>query len=643
MKKISVISSLVALSFALFFSIADCVAFEQRDLLKKRMDFYDVRESLVMDRKWVPYPAYADRPAWDKFMGDAKADYIKKGEEYLDYKWKVVTASSFLEFERSGNRYAMQGPYGANSSALSCLLLAELAEGEGRFLDQIINGVYALSQMTTWSYSAHNGALQKSHRAIQPHDNHLIDLGAGGVANLMSWTYYFMKDEFNKVDPEISRRLRHELQVRILDPFLTQTRFHWMARRYKKGGLLNNWVPWVNSNMLISFMLLEDDRDRYAQAVYNTIESVDKFLNYIKGDGACEEGPGYWQHAAGKLLDYVQMLSLATGGKFDFSDDPMFRRMGEFASRSFVGGDGWVVNFADAAPRSAGNPFLAYRYGDFIDSDELKAFGAYFYKKQAPHFGVDIFATLASIAAIPGISAVEPKIIHRDFTWYPETEFCFMGTPEGIYFATKGGHNGESHNHNDVGTCTVWIDESPVLIDAGVGTYSRQTFSDERYTIWTMQSAWHNVPTINGVMQHQGADYKAADTKASKGKFSVEIAGAYPEDAKVKSWIRSYDLKGKELKINDSFELAETLAPNVVNFLTWGDVDTSHKGRVIMDANGRKAELHYDASRFEVEVDNKELDDPKLSNVWGNSIKRLRFTDKKQNKKDKYSFLFRAI
>ena len=64
-----------------------------------------------------------------------------------------------------------------------------------------------------------------------------------------------------------------------------------------------------------------------------------------KSDGACEEGTSYWGHAAGKLYDYLQILSDGTGGKISLFNEPMIRRMGEYMSRSYVG-NGWVVNFA---------------------------------------------------------------------------------------------------------------------------------------------------------------------------------------------------------------------------------------------------------------------------------------------------------
>ena len=58
----------------------------------------------------------------------------------LDYKWQVIRATDYLEYERSGERNIMQNPYEANRKAINVLMMAELAEGKGRFIDQLING-----------------------------------------------------------------------------------------------------------------------------------------------------------------------------------------------------------------------------------------------------------------------------------------------------------------------------------------------------------------------------------------------------------------------------------------------------------------------------------------------------------------------
>ena len=180
--------------------------------------------------------------------------------------------------------------------------------------------------MTSWALAAHI-IVQPSHRALPAYDYPVIDLTSGDLGGLLAWTYHFMRPSFDKVDPEISRRLRHELQTRILDPYMNNDSFWWMGRNYN-GRMLNNWNPWCNSNALMCFMLLEDNRDALAKAVHLTMESVDKFLNYIKADGACEEGPSYWGHAAGKTLDYLELLSDITGDKVNIFNEPMIKNNG---------------------------------------------------------------------------------------------------------------------------------------------------------------------------------------------------------------------------------------------------------------------------------------------------------------------------
>src|ERR1039458_9780307 len=82
-----------------------------------------------------------------------------------------------------------------------------------------------------------------------------------------------------------------------------------------------------------------------------------------------------------------------------------------------------------------------------------------------------------------------------------------------MYFAVLAANNGRSHSHNETGSYIIYQDGQPVAIDVGVEAYTAKTFSPERYTIWTMQSAYHNLPTIGGVMQHDGVKFQATDRK----------------------------------------------------------------------------------------------------------------------------------
>ncbi len=606
-----------------------------RFLLTTKYSKEDVRQAIVLNQKWVEYPAYTDRAGWDAFLGDRKADFIEAGEKALDYTWRVIKATDYLEYERSGAR--LDGDKSANLSALASLLMAELAEGKGRFLDQIINGIYVFSESTSWANTAHN-PLQKSKRAIQAWDDPVFDLTAGTTSNLLSWTWYYLHDELDKVDPEISRRLYHELKHRILDVFLTNDSFWWMVRG--KDAHTNNWTPWCNYNALNAFMLLENDPERLTDAIWLSMKSVDQFLNSCQEDGACEEGTSYWDRAAGSAYDYLDVLGRITGGKIDFFDHPMIRSLGEYIARSYVG-NGWVVNFADASARGGGSPFLIYRYGKDVDSPILKGYAASLYKPEGNiSSGADFYRTLAALAIDKELAAEKPAFEHPAYTWYPETDVCYLTDANGLFVATKGGYNNESHNHNDCGTVSFYVNTIPLLIDVGVGTYTRQTFSSERYTIWTMQSNYHNVPMINGVAQRFGDQFRATGSAFDPAKmtYSTDISKAYPEEAQVRKWVRSCSLRGKALTIKDDFVLDKAVAPNVINFMTWGNVDISTPGIVRLAAKGQAAVLEYDARKFTASVETKELPDTRLSNVWGPEVYRVSLTAKAKKTKDSYVF-----
>ena len=45
-------------------------AYEERDILRSRVDEAKLKTLLIPDQKWVPFPAYADRAGWDKLLGD---------------------------------------------------------------------------------------------------------------------------------------------------------------------------------------------------------------------------------------------------------------------------------------------------------------------------------------------------------------------------------------------------------------------------------------------------------------------------------------------------------------------------------------------------------------------------------------------
>lgn len=175
-------------------------AYTERNLLQKTAGSEEqLKEVLVMNQKWVPYPAYTDRAGWDELLGADKETLIRAGEKQLNYEWKVIRATDYLEYERSGERNIMQNPYEANRKAINTLMLAELAEGKGRFIDQLANGVFFSCEMTSWVLSAHL-VRQSTKRSLPDYREQVIDLGSGNYGSMLSWVYYFFHHSFDKLD-----------------------------------------------------------------------------------------------------------------------------------------------------------------------------------------------------------------------------------------------------------------------------------------------------------------------------------------------------------------------------------------------------------------------------------------------------------
>ena len=178
----------------------------------------------------------------------------------------------------------------------------------------------------------------------------------------------------------------------------------------------------------------------------------------------------------------------------------------------------------------------------------------------------------------------------------------------------------------------------PVFVDAGVGTYTKKTFSKERYAIWSMQSNWHNLPVINGKTQKNGREYESRSVEANgKGKaksFKLDIAGAYEADATCVSWTRDYKVSDNLLTITDEYKLESRVAADVENFLVQGAVyqqgETASNGyvikanEVVVENQGVLFRIVYPGN-MTVSVETMSLDDPKLTKVWGTSLRRISF------------------
>jgi len=602
----------------------------ERNILANEAKAINLSAAMITDDSWNKLPGYKSRQFWESLPANIRQEYIKRAEGYLDYDWPVVRATDYLEFIRSGDR--RQSVYSACSNALISLVMGELVEGKGRFMDQIINAVWYYSEQTWWGWSAHLGS-QKAGAGLPDVNEPYVDLGVSEVVSNLSMTYALFRDEFDKIHQLISPRLKQEINNKALAPYFARDDWWYMGFQ---GGRPNNWNPWINYNMLTSYMLIETDPVKKVAEVQKVISSLDKFLNGYSDDGGCDEGPSYWGAAGALLYESLEIMSNLTGGRFDVFDDPLIQNIGKYFYKVNIHAP-YFINFADADATTGGSPSIVYRYGKAIKDPAMQKFGAYLARLGNWGEGAmsgRIFDQIRNLGLITEIRTAEAReALVADF-WFPDTEVAGArdreGSISGFFFGAKGGFNAESHNHNDIGSCLMYYNGKPCLIDLGREEYVAKTFSSRRYEIWTMQSGYHNLPVINGTDQMQGENFTARNSSftanARSATFTTEIAGAYPEGAKVKSWIRSYTLnRGKSFVISDRYELsAVTNDPTCSNLITYCKVTLMKPGLLKFEGDGFTLNMSYNAGLVAPEIEFIEVTDRSLRRYWPDGVTRVK-------------------
>jgi len=627
--------------FLLFASAAIIKPQVKRDLLCGKASNEQLAGVLIPQDKFHPFPVIDERSEWLKISPVIREAYIKKGEEQLSKQWQTLPASVFLDYKRNGNRTRYEDICFGRRQRLMAFVLAEIFENKGRFLDEIANGIWLVCEETYWGIPAHVGA-QKKGTDLPDAEDPTIDLFAAETGAMLAYINYLMGDKLKQVSPLLPERIYYEENRRIITPYLEKDAW------WKTGT--NNWNPWINSNALAVFLFLEKDSVRRSKAVYKTMESVDVLINSYPEDGGCDEGPNYWTRAAGCLFDYLELLYSSSNGNINLYGEPLIKKMGQFIYATWIK-DNYYINFADASAKSAPDAGLIFRFGKRIDDPVMQGFGALIAEQtkiyeiaRVPEYG-SLNTTLPNLFILEELNKTKPVEPYLQDIWLPDLQVMAArssaDSPDGFYLAAKGGHNAESHNHNDIGNFIVYYNGKPVLIDAGVGTYTSKTFSSKRYEIWTMQSQYHNLPTINGVQQKEGKDFRAQNVKYKKDKkeaeFSLDISKCYPPEAMVNSYERKIELiRGEKIVLTDKYNLKEWKAPLILNLMTSLEPDCSVKGRIILKSAGGSFAVEYDGAKFTAISEEIKINDARLSPVWGNRVYRIIMTALDKNLKGRY-------
>ena len=549
---------------------------------------------------------------------EKKKAILATAEKYAEQEYPMLLAHQYMIFSRTGDRGTHDNLYFQRRKILRALVLAEYVEGTGKYLEKIIDGIWLICDEATWVIPAHNQIRDKADsklpRCYKPEVT-IVDLFSAETGAVLAMAVHLLGEKLDAVSKYIADRVRLEVRRRVLMPYINYTDYNWMG--YVRPNV-NNWNPWITENVLLCAAVLEPDFEIRRAAVKKSMSVLDNFLSYYPADGGCDEGPSYWTAAGASCFDCLETLYDLTEGKVDVFDTPEIRAMGEYMAKANICGN-YYLNFADCGPRVGLRYAMIARFGRRSGSKMLENYALGHYSPdETVDFLYHFYRELKNFGEI-----LSPE--HAEFTYPTKVFLPHLGVmitresedpAKGLYVAIKGGHNQENHNHNDVGQFVVYSNGEPLIIDAGVGTYTANTFNDNRYTIWTMRSSYHNLPTFGGVEQKDGFRYKAENLVYDEetGKLTLNLEKAYPAESGLESYRRSCVLADGKITVTDEFSLK---APTDVEFHILLRDEPTLEDNVLLLADGRK--LTFD-ERLTVRFDPIEQTDAQLKGAWQRDI-----------------------
>ena len=566
------------------------------------------------------FPPASDRTAWKTVLrvprnGKLARELIRRARALLGEPVPALPATQFMEFVRTGNRTRYERVYFARRANFNTLVLAEVIEYRGRFLDKIIDYLWEITAEHTWSLPAHCGMNEKTDPLPEP-PAELVNLFSAETGMNLAQTLNLLENELAQISPNLVRTVRENLIRRVIGPILKKPfPFWWIQGR-------NNWTPWCCSNCLSTALCVcRDQPDLLEEAVAVLQEGIDNFLRCYPVDGAGIEGPVYWQKSPGMLLHYLEQLRT-------WIDNPMLKPMAEYIVDGCLTSTDYAA-FGDcpariAVPQKNGRgrkllrwpaaPWICCRFGERLGSEPLMTLGLNAAKDYpAGRMLGDLFAVQAYFFWIPNRRA--GKVRKKPLAFYPESQILFL-CESNISLAVKRGCVC-NHHHSDVGQVILFHREKPVLIDLGRTEYRKETFSPDRMKNWRLNAEAHNIPQFNGIRQLDDSPAMPGGMTVSETSDGVvcrmDLTNTYPGEAGVRSCFRevTWNRKEKTLEIHDCWELKKR-SGNTVRIPFYASLPVTCRA-----GNWKIGAVPFRLENGSAFVERVALDDPAQIGDWG--------------------------
>lgn len=518
-----------------------------------------------------------NRAHWDALAASpAGRALLAKAEKLLRRPLPATTEDLYLTFSRIGDRNAWQSVASDRRGRVVVFAVAEALENRGRFVAAYSETARALLVEPTWVMPAHDRSLGNLRGRSRD-----IDLGSSHLAWTLAETCRLLEP---KLDPALRDAVFAAVETRVLRPFDDMAAGRMKPNFWFHGT--NNWNPVCLCGVTGAALAVPGDDDARAARVAAAVRASGSYLSGFPADGVSDEGLGYWGYGFGRYVMFAESVRRASGGAADLLAQPKARVIAAAPARQELDAGVWPA-FGDCAvevrPDRALGGRLARRYGLPAPSGP------------EPEPNLSDLPGFLSVEPAAGKVATAASPALRD--WFPDSGILVCrpspDTPAPrLAAAMKGGHNAESHNHNDNGSYVLTLDGRRIVCDPGGEVYTARTFGPKRYESRLLNGFGHPVPVVGGVLQAPGAAARAIvldrAESAEADRLVFDLTSGYPAPGLV-ALTRTFEFRrgaSPSFQVSDTLRAARPLAFETA-VVTFGSVEPAGTNRWRITEGGR--------------------------------------------------------
>jgi len=370
-------------------------------------------------------------------------------------------------------------------------------EGDERFARRAVEEMLAAAAFKDW------------------HPSHFLDTAE--MTHALAVGYDWLYDFLSAQEREAIRRAIVEKGLEEAEPFYRNGR--WWARTH------HNWNQVCNGGITLGALAVADEEPELAAyIVREACLSVQIAMRQFAPDGACVEGPGYWNYATRYNVLMLAGLDTALGTDFGLSGFEGFSVTGDFPIYC-LGPTRRTFNFADAGDRQReapqlfwlarkfDRPLYAWYEREYIGGDSPLHLWWFDPRGEEPDdLPLDRHFRRADVVMLRS-------------AWHD---------PRAVFVGFKGGSNAVNHSHLELGTFVLDADGMRWALDLGPDDYNLPAyFGSKRWTYYRLATEGQNTLVIDGKNQdpRAGAPIGAFRSTPQDARAVADLTAAYTGQA----------------------------------------------------------------------------------------------------------------